>query len=66
MGTGIFGGLASYPIAVFLMGKEVALFFFIIPFLISSAGGAGLAILLLQALRKTGIYQIMGISFYKK
>ena len=66
MGTGILGGLASYPIAVFLMGKEVALFFFIIPFLISSAGGVSLAVLLLQALKKTGIYQIMGISFHKK
>ena len=38
-GTGIIGALAAYPIAVYIMGKEAALFAYVLPFIISSAGG---------------------------
>lgn len=41
-GTGILGGLASYPIAAFVMGNtKAALFTFVPSFLVSTAGGCG-------------------------
>lgn len=39
-GTGILGGIACYPIAKFVLGQEVAVFFFVLPFLVSTAGGS--------------------------
>jgi energy coupling factor transporter S component ThiW len=56
-GTGILGGLLSYPIAIAFMGKnagELAFYAYVVPFLISTTGGAVLAGVLLAALRKTG------------
>ncbi|MBE6909754.1 MAG: energy coupling factor transporter S component ThiW [Ruminococcaceae bacterium] len=56
-GTGVLGGLLSYPIAIAFMGKnagELAFYAYVVPFLISTAGGAALAGLLLAALRRTG------------
>ncbi len=57
LGTSILGGLAAYPVAILLMGKaagDIAFYFYILPFLISSAAGAVLAGLFLLALRRTG------------
>lgn len=51
-GTGILGALAAYPIAKFLMGSSAAVFFFIIPFSLSSAGGVSIAFLFLKAVEK--------------
>lgn len=48
IGTGILGALAAYPIAKLLMGSSSAVFFFIIPFSLSSAAGAVTAYLFLQ------------------
>lgn len=48
VGTGVIGGLAAYPVAKFLVGSPVGAFFFIIPFLISTAGGSLIAYLLYQ------------------
>lgn len=56
-GTGVIGGLLSYPIAIFFMGKsagELAFYAYVVPFLISTAGGTVLAGILLMALQKTG------------
>ncbi len=56
-GTGVLGGLLAYPIAIAFMGKnagDLAFYAYIVPFLISTAGGAALAGLLLAALEKTG------------
>ena len=56
-GTGIIGGLCAYPVAIFLMGVsagEVAFYAYIIPFLVSTAGGALLSAVLIGALKKTG------------
>lgn len=40
VGTGIIGGMLSYPIAAVLMGNQTAaLFTFVVPFLISTVGG---------------------------
>ena len=52
-GTGIIGALAAYPIAVYIMGKEAALFAYVLPFIISSAGGTVIAIFLVTALKQT-------------
>ncbi len=54
-GTGILGGMLAYPVAVFLMGKEAAIFAYVVPFLISSLGGTVIALMLLAALKKTGV-----------
>lgn len=40
IGTGILGAFLAYPVAALLMGKEVAVFVYVIPFLISCTGGA--------------------------
>ena len=53
LGTGIIGALAAYPIAVYVMGKEAALFAYVLPFIISSAGGTVIAIFLVTALKQT-------------
>ncbi|QBD85236.1 energy coupling factor transporter S component ThiW [Clostridium tetani] len=39
-GTGLIGGSLAFPIAKFILGKEVAGLFFIVPFSISSIGGS--------------------------
>lgn len=48
IGTGIIGSLAAYPVAKFLMGSQAGAFFFVAPFLVSSAGGGVIAYLLYQ------------------
>ncbi len=53
IGTGIIGALAAYPIAVYVMGKEAALFAYVLPFTVSSAGGTLIAVFLVTALKKT-------------
>ncbi|MDO5726246.1 MAG: energy coupling factor transporter S component ThiW [Tissierellia bacterium] len=60
-GTGIIGALAAYPIAKFIMGREAAIFAFVIPFGISTIGGSIIATVLLLALEKTvGIENLRG------
>lgn len=55
VGTGIIGGLLAYPVAAFIMGNEVAAYVFIVPFLISTCGGTLIAVVLVTALKKTGV-----------
>jgi len=57
LGTGVLGALAAYPVAAFLMGREVALFAFVIPFSVSSVGGAVIAFVLLTVLMRAGIFK---------
>lgn len=55
-GTAVLGGLTAYPIAKFVMGSEsAALFGLVLPFFVSSAGGAVIAFVLLIALEKAGV-----------
>ena len=52
-GTSILGGLCAYPVAILLMGKsagDIAFYAYIVPFLVSTAGGAIIAGALLAAL----------------
>lgn len=50
IGTGLIGGLLAFPIANFIMGKEVAAFFFVVPFLLSTIGGSFIAFAILQTI----------------
>lgn len=49
-GTGILGGLLAFPIAKYIMGKEVLAFFFVYPFILSTSGGAIMALILIKIL----------------
>lgn len=62
-GTGVLGGLCAYPVAIFFLGAnagEVAFYAYIIPFLISTAGGAIISAVLLGALQKSGALELSG------
>ena len=57
-GTGILGGLCAWPVAILFMGKsagDVAFYAYIVPFLISTVGGAIISAFLIAALQKTGL-----------
>ena len=60
-GTGILGGLSAYPIAILFLGMqagEIAFYAYIIPFLVSTAGGAVISAVLLGALKNTGVLRV--------
>ena len=51
------GGLCAYPVAILLMGKDasqIAFYAYIVPFLISTAGGAILSAIIIETLKKSG------------
>lgn len=48
IGTGIIGALLAYPLAAFVLGKEVALFVYIVPFSLSSIIGSIIAYIMLK------------------
>jgi energy coupling factor transporter S component ThiW len=56
VGTGFLGAILSYPIAVLVMGKEVAVFFFVVPFLMSTVSGTIFAAILIEILRRTNLF----------
>ena len=61
-GTAILGGLCAYPVAILFMGKsaaELAFYAYIIPFLISTAGGALISAVLIYSLKKTNALHSM-------
>ncbi|MGN0353957.1 MAG: energy coupling factor transporter S component ThiW [Muricoprocola sp.] len=59
-GTGIIGGMLSYPVAYLLMGNtNAALFTFVVPFLISTCGGTIIAIIITVALQQSGMLKRM-------
>lgn len=61
-GTAILGGLCAYPIAIFFMGQSAAgitFYAYIIPFLISTAGGAIISAILIYSLKKTHVLHNM-------
>ena len=67
-GTAVLGGLCAYPVAIFFMGKnaaELAFYVYIIPFLISTAGGAIISAVLIYSLKRSGILQNMQDSLNK-
>ena len=59
------GGLCAYPVAILLMGKsagDIAFYAYIVPFLVSTAGGAVIAGVLLAALQRSGALHSMQTS----
>ena len=64
-GTAILGGLCAYPIAILFMGQSaagLAFYAYIIPFLISTAGGAMISAVVIYSLKKSGVLQTMQAS----
>lgn len=62
-GTGIIGGLLSYPIAYFIMdNKAAALTTFVLPFLISTVVGTVIALIILSFMKKNGSLDRMQIE----
>lgn len=49
IGTGIIGGLIAMVMAKLILGNEVAALFYVIPFIISSTGGAIIGLLILKS-----------------
>ena len=60
-GTAVIGGICAYPIAVFMLGKEAAIFTYVFPFLVSTLGGTIIGTILYVALRKTKALDKMGL-----
>ena len=57
-GTAVIGGMLAYPIAYLLLGNSAAaLFTFVVPFLISTAGGTIIAAVITIALKKSGFIE---------
>ena len=55
-GTGIVGGMLSYPVATLLLNNDAAtLFTFVVPFLISTCGGTIIAIVLTNVFHRMGL-----------
>ena len=55
-GTGIIGGMLAYPVAALLLNnKSAALFTFVIPFLVSTAGGTMIAFIILTVMKRTEV-----------
>ncbi len=48
VGTGIIGALLAYTLAAFVLGREVALFVYIVPFSLSSIVGSLIAYIILK------------------
>lgn len=48
VGTGIIGALIAYPLAALVLGREVALFVYIVPFSLSSILGSVIAYIILK------------------
>ena len=61
-GTAVLGGLCAYPVAILIMGRdagEIAFYFYVVPFFVSTAGGAVLSGILLGALSRTGVLKYL-------
>lgn len=56
IGTGVIGAIVSYPVAQLLMGKEVALFGFLIPFITSSFAGVIIGYVIFRVVYKLDIF----------
>lgn len=57
-GTAVLGGLCAYPVAVLFMGQSagsLAFYAYIIPFFVSTAGGAILSGIIIYSLEKSSV-----------
>ena len=53
IGTGLIGALLAYPIAKFVLGKEMTLFGMVIPFSVSTLGGSIIAVIIIFSIKNT-------------
>ena len=56
-GTGIIGGLLAYPVATLVMGKQAAMFAYVVPFLTATAVGSLMAFMLISIMKKSGAFK---------
>lgn len=59
IGTGIFGALLAFPVATLFMGKDAALYTFVLPFIISSSIGAFFSLFFIGILEKTKVLSMV-------
>ena len=59
VGTGIISAIMAYPIAIYLLGREAALFTYVVPFMTAAITGVVLAAVLVFILDKTGAMKIL-------
>lgn len=52
-GTGILGAILAFPVATLFLSKQAAVFGFVIPFTISSLGGATISTVIIYTLKRT-------------
>lgn len=65
-GTAVLGGLSAYPVAILFMGKDaaaIAYYAYVVPFLISTVGGAIIAGLIIYSLERTGALEPVKNNF---
>lgn len=53
VGTGVIGGMLCFPVATLIMGREAAIFTYVMPFFLSTACGTVMAAILVGALQKS-------------
>ena len=68
-GTAVLGGLCAYPIALLFMGKsagDIAFYAYVVPFLVSTAGGALISAVIIYALKQPGVLHTMQESINRR
>ena len=59
-GTAVIGGILAFPIARLVMGNAgAALFAFVVPFLVSTAGGTAIAAVITGVMKGTGVMAVL-------
>lgn len=56
-GTGIIGGLLAYPVATMVMGKQAAMFAYVVPFLTATVVGSFMALMMIGIMEKSGAFR---------
>ena len=60
IGTAVIGGILAFPIARLVMGNAgAALFTFVVPFLVSTAGGTAIAAVITGVMKETGVMAVL-------
>ncbi|MDF2635036.1 MAG: thiW protein [Pelosinus sp.] len=60
IGTGILGSLVAFPVSKYIIGSQVGAFFFVVPFLVSTAGGSMIAYFLYHTPIMTFFHEKLG------
>ena len=59
-GTAVIGGILAFPVARLVMGNAgAALFTFVVPFLVSTAGGTAIAAVITGVMKETGVMAVL-------